>query len=127
MQVQRLNRVYVGILAHSMANPLTAKYGTIHGIAVGLALPLVIKFNMEETECCKTYANFARVSGLSKDNCSEMEGAEILSIVLKIFYPYPKYRLIRMVWISKKVPFLNSLPQPLSNGQLALILAPFRL
>jgi alcohol dehydrogenase len=64
--------------AHSMANPLTAKYGTIHGIAVGLALPLVIKFNMEESECCKTYANFARVSGLSKDDCSEMEGAEIL-------------------------------------------------
>ena len=24
-------------LAHSMANPLTAKYGTVHGIAVGLS------------------------------------------------------------------------------------------
>ena len=64
--------------AHSMANPLTAKYGTIHGIAVGLALPLVIKFNMEESECRTTYANFAQVSGLSKDHCSETEGAEIL-------------------------------------------------
>jgi alcohol dehydrogenase len=64
--------------AHSMANPLTARYGTIHGIAVGLALPLVIKFNMEESECRKTYANFARVSGLSNDDCSEMEGAETL-------------------------------------------------
>lgn len=64
--------------AHSMANPLTAKYGTIHGIAVGLSLPLVMKFNMEESECRKTYANFARVSGLSKADCSETEGAEIL-------------------------------------------------
>jgi alcohol dehydrogenase class IV len=33
---------------------------------------------MEESECRKTYANFARVSGLSKDDCSEMEGAETL-------------------------------------------------
>tara|TARA_B100001248_G_scaffold259803_1_gene246588 strand:- start:1134 stop:2369 length:1236 start_codon:yes stop_codon:yes gene_type:complete len=64
--------------AHSMANPLTAKYGTIHGIAVGLSLPLVMKFNMEKSECRKTYANFARVSGLSKADCSETEGAEIL-------------------------------------------------
>ena len=64
--------------AHSMANPLTARYGTVHGIAVGLALPLVMKFNMEESECRKTYALFARVSGLSKDDCSETEGAEIL-------------------------------------------------
>ncbi|MEC8244656.1 MAG: iron-containing alcohol dehydrogenase [Verrucomicrobiota bacterium] len=64
--------------AHSMANPLTARYGTIHGIAVGLALPLVIKFNIEESQCRTTYANFAQVSGLSKDHCSETEGAEIL-------------------------------------------------
>ena len=64
--------------AHSLANPLTARYGTIHGIAVGLALPLVMKFNMEESECRTTYANFAQVSGLSKDDCAETESAEIL-------------------------------------------------
>ena len=33
---------------------------------------------MEESECRTTYANFALVSGLSKDHCSETEGAEIL-------------------------------------------------
>jgi alcohol dehydrogenase len=31
--------------AHSCANPLTANYGTVHGVAVGLMLPHVIKFN----------------------------------------------------------------------------------
>lgn len=33
--------------AHSCANPLTARYGTVHGVAVGLMLPHVIRFNAE--------------------------------------------------------------------------------
>jgi alcohol dehydrogenase len=32
-------------VAHSCANPLTAHYGTTHGIAVGIMLPHVIRFN----------------------------------------------------------------------------------
>jgi alcohol dehydrogenase len=31
--------------AHACANPLTAHYGTTHGIAVGVMLPHVIRFN----------------------------------------------------------------------------------
>jgi alcohol dehydrogenase len=31
--------------AHSLANPVTAKHGTIHGQAVGIALPHVVRFN----------------------------------------------------------------------------------
>jgi alcohol dehydrogenase len=31
--------------AHALANALTATYGTVHGIAVGLVLPHVVKFN----------------------------------------------------------------------------------
>jgi alcohol dehydrogenase len=34
--------------AHSCANPLTARYGIVHGSAVGLMLPSVIHFNAEE-------------------------------------------------------------------------------
>jgi alcohol dehydrogenase len=33
--------------AHACANPLTAHYGVIHGSAVGLMLPAVIRFNNE--------------------------------------------------------------------------------
>lgn len=36
--------------AHSCANPLTAHYGVIHGVAVGLMLPHVIRFNAAEVE-----------------------------------------------------------------------------
>ena len=34
--------------AHALANPLTATYGVVHGQAVGLMLPHVIRFNGEE-------------------------------------------------------------------------------
>jgi alcohol dehydrogenase len=33
--------------AHACANPLTAKYGITHGVAVGLMLPHVIAFNAQ--------------------------------------------------------------------------------
>jgi alcohol dehydrogenase len=39
--------------AHSCANPLTAHYGTTHGIAVGLMLPHVVRFNSKV--CGPTY------------------------------------------------------------------------
>ena len=33
--------------AHSAANPLTARFGTVHGNAVGILLPHVVRFNEE--------------------------------------------------------------------------------
>jgi alcohol dehydrogenase len=33
--------------AHSMANPLTAHHGVVHGQAVGIVLPAVVRFNAE--------------------------------------------------------------------------------
>ena len=58
--------------AHSMANPLTAKYGTIHGVAVGLALPLVMEFNSTDQTSMNIYSEFAKVAQLSAlDESSE--------------------------------------------------------
>ena len=34
-------------VCHSCANPLTAHYGVTHGVAIGLLLPHVIRFNAE--------------------------------------------------------------------------------
>jgi alcohol dehydrogenase len=36
--------------AHALANPLTAKYGTAHGQAVGVMLPHVVRYNGERFE-----------------------------------------------------------------------------
>ncbi len=42
--------------AHSAANPLTAHHGVIHGVAVGLMLPHVVRFNAADPEARAVYA-----------------------------------------------------------------------
>jgi alcohol dehydrogenase len=42
-------------IAHSCANPLTAHYGTIHGQAVGVMLPAVIRFNANDDKVAAIY------------------------------------------------------------------------
>ena len=48
--------------AHSCANPLTARYGIAHGIAVGLMLPHVIRFNGDRV--AELYGDLARTADL---------------------------------------------------------------
>lgn len=64
--------------AHSMANPLTAKYGIIHGVAVGLSLPFVMEFNAADKGCAEIYADFARTSCLASDAHSEKDASFFL-------------------------------------------------
>ena len=45
--------------AHSMANPLTAHYGVVHGQAVGMMLPHVIRFNAKNEAARLGYAELA--------------------------------------------------------------------
>jgi alcohol dehydrogenase len=45
--------------AHAAANPLTAHYGIVHGEAVGLMLPLVVRFNGEDEAARQGYAELA--------------------------------------------------------------------
>ncbi len=37
-------------VCHSCANPLTAKFGTVHGMAIGIMLPHVVRFNSQASE-----------------------------------------------------------------------------
>lgn len=37
-------------VCHSCANPLTATFGTVHGVAIGIMLPHVIRFNAKSVE-----------------------------------------------------------------------------
>ena len=57
--------------AHACANPLTARYGIIHGVAVGVMLPHVIRFNGAAVD--GSYTELARAVGL------EGAGAEALA------------------------------------------------
>jgi len=45
--------------AHSAANPLTAHFGIVHGIAVGLMLPHVVQFNARDENAALAYAQLA--------------------------------------------------------------------
>jgi alcohol dehydrogenase len=53
--------------AHSMANPLTADFGIIHGQAVGMMLPHVVSFNREEPAAAEHYQALASYSGLGSE------------------------------------------------------------
>ena len=45
--------------AHSAANPLTARFGIVHGQAVGMMLPHVVRFNSAEPAALRAYAELA--------------------------------------------------------------------
>ena len=53
--------------AHACANPLTARYGTTHGQAVGWMLPDVIRFNGAEPGAAREYETLVRIGGLGSD------------------------------------------------------------
>ena len=55
--------------AHALANPLTAHFNTIHGIAVGVMLPHVIRFNAEVVP--HLYGELAESIGLCADDDPE--------------------------------------------------------
>jgi alcohol dehydrogenase len=50
--------------AHAAANPLTARYGVIHGHAVGVMLPAVVRFNAQDPEVAPLYHQLALQGGL---------------------------------------------------------------
>src|SRR5438034_3085793 len=45
--------------AHAAANPLTAHYGVVHGEAVGILLPYVVRFNAKDRAAKRAYAELA--------------------------------------------------------------------
>ncbi len=56
--------------AHAAANPLTARYGVIHGHAVGLMLPAVVRFNSRDPEVAPIYHQMALQGGLIDPQCA---------------------------------------------------------
>ena len=50
--------------AHSAANPLTAHFGIVHGHAVGLMLPHVVRFNARDAATAHAYEEIAQATGV---------------------------------------------------------------
>lgn len=65
--------------AHSAANPLTARFDVPHGIAVGLMLPHVVRFNAAVPEVAASYAELAWAAGIAADGSAAVPSAECLA------------------------------------------------
>jgi alcohol dehydrogenase len=57
--------------AHAAANPLTAHYGVVHGEAVGVMLPAVVRFNAQQSEARQSYRDFATSLNLGSTEQSQ--------------------------------------------------------
>jgi alcohol dehydrogenase len=51
---------------HSAANPLTAHFNIVHGQAVGIMLPHVIRFNSRDPQAMAHYVDLAATAGLAR-------------------------------------------------------------
>jgi alcohol dehydrogenase len=64
--------------AHATANPLTAAYGIVHGQAVGLMLPYVIRRNAHDEGTLAIYHALAVEAGLSREETLAHQSVEHL-------------------------------------------------
>jgi alcohol dehydrogenase len=65
--------------AHAAANPLTAHFGVIHGRAVGLMLPAVVRYNCQDPEASAIYQELALTAGLVTDRRNPAAAADALA------------------------------------------------
>ncbi|MEZ6068679.1 MAG: iron-containing alcohol dehydrogenase [Pirellulales bacterium] len=74
--------------AHSLANPLTARYGIVHGEAVSMMLPHVIRFNAATHR--ELYEELCRITfrpGESNGNCVDALADRIAALVVEAGLP----------------------------------------
>ena len=64
--------------AHSAANPLTAHFNMVHGQAVGLMLPHVVRFNAHEPAARRAYAELASAPEIACVSDGEAQAVEAL-------------------------------------------------
>ena len=68
--------------AHAAANPLAAHFDVVHGQAVGVMLPHVVRFNAQEPAARRAYAELA--SALEIACMSDGEGAAVEALVARL-------------------------------------------
>ncbi len=65
--------------AHAAANPLTARYGVIHGQAVGLMLPAVVRFNGQDPHIRSLYHQLVVQADMVREGHDSGDGPELLA------------------------------------------------
>jgi alcohol dehydrogenase len=70
--------------AHSAANPLTAHYGIVHGQAVGMMLPSVVRFNGADPSAHRAYSDLAAAAQITGDHHDATHSLEALAGRLEV-------------------------------------------
>ncbi|MEK7412951.1 MAG: iron-containing alcohol dehydrogenase [Planctomycetota bacterium] len=78
-QAMLLGAAYAGLAiensmlgaAHACANPLTAHHGIVHGQAVAMMLPAVMRWNAQDPATAKLYAELATHAGLTLSSADQ--------------------------------------------------------
>ena len=102
--------------AHACANPLTARFGIDHGIAVSLMLPAVIRFNSEVVN--GSYAELLTAANISY--IEDSPGAKLSSRFTELRAAGTLPQNLREFGITPDA-FQNSRMMPLTNGLANLI------
>ncbi len=63
---------------HSAANPLTAHYNIVHGQAVGMMLPHVVRFNSRDPRTLQHYVDLSASVGLARRNDDPAESIDAM-------------------------------------------------
>lgn len=66
---------------HACANPLTKNYGTTHGVAIGLMLPHVVRWN--KAVAGARYKELAQIAGLASETADASNAVESLALRLE--------------------------------------------
>lgn len=69
--------------AHAAANPLTAHYGIVHGEAVALMLPGVVRHNSDDAEARRTYERLLRSTREESRDLQHRSLADLLDSVFE--------------------------------------------
>jgi alcohol dehydrogenase len=111
--------------AHSLANPLTAHFDIVHGQAVALLLPSVVRFNSGSPAARAGYAELCAVAGVP-DTASLADALEKLVALAGLAAPLRSFGVT-----AEKIPMLaeeaarqwtaNFNPRPVSAADFAKI------
>jgi alcohol dehydrogenase len=120
--------------AHALANPLSARHDLVHGLAVGLALPAVVRFNAADPVARGRYAALARDAGLARSGDKQAAVEALLAFLATCFREAGLARDLRAHGV--KAEHLSALadearrqwtaqfnPRPLGRAELEALLA----
>ena len=113
--------------AHSAANPLTAHFGIVHGVAVGVMLPHVVRLNAQNAGARKGYAELASAPEIATVRDGEEAAVEALIARLESLLNLAGMpRSLEEAGADPAVEFPDSPRKPPGSGPPTSIPAPWR-